>query len=62
MEGNSFSVVGLVLNHPTWEEVDAERKGRKTYRETLGVCSECFFIDGGNRGLRHMFSDALAGR
>lgn len=43
MEGNSFSVEGRVLNHPTREEVGAERK---TYREALGVCSECFLLMG----------------
>lgn len=45
MERNSFSLVGLVLNHPTWEEVRRMQKGgeKKTFRDiclvALGVCS-----------------------
>lgn len=52
MEGNSFSVPGRVLNHPTWEEVRRMQKGgEKKLLETfvwlllVFVVSVC--IDGG---------------
>lgn len=67
MEGSSFSIAGLVLNHPTWEEVRKMQKGGKNKLLEMFVFLLLLFvasvwIDGGNRGLGHMFSDALAGR
>lgn len=59
MEGNSFSVAGLVFNHPTWEEVRRMQKGGKiktfeTFVWLLLVFVVSVCIDGGNTGLRLM--------
>lgn len=57
---------GLKSPHMGGGEEDAERRGKKKLLETfvwlllVFVVSVC--IDGGNRSLRHMFSDASAGR
>lgn len=68
MKAHGSQSHGLVLNHPTWEEERMQRGRVGGLREMFVRLHLVFvvsvsFVRGnrGNRGLRHLFSDALAG-